>query len=147
MAFTTHFDSVIWLPSEQKETGLKNKRSRWGLPRRKEVSAVETFTIPKNHAQYNHFKSPHQGSSRALFAFVDHSDYWTDMTMNTTTHRNGRFKQAVSSAWLLIISELPACITDNPWCWLQSPSIIKRISAMKAARDLFSGDKEEWAIE
>jgi len=52
---------------------------------------------------------------------------------------------------LLIISELPACIMGKPWCWLQSPSIIKRISAMKAGRDLkislFRGDKDKWAIE
>lgn len=33
---------------------------------------VETFTIPKNHAQYNHFKSPHQGSSRVLFTCGSH---------------------------------------------------------------------------
>lgn len=135
MAFTTYYLQLDLLLSK-KEQGWKirevgdacpeGKMCQWGKHLRYQRIMHNTTIL-----------NPPTRVPPGCYSHVDHSDYWTDMIMKATTQRKGRFK-AISSAWLLIISELPACITDKPWCWLQSPSIIKRICAMKAARDLKS---------
>ncbi len=72
--------------------------------------------------------------------------------MEATTQRTGKFKQAVSSAWLLIISEeLPACIADSQALVLVTIVFHKdNLHTEGKERSeifLFRGDKEKWDIE
>lgn len=73
--------------------------------------------------------------------------------MEATTQRKGQFKQPVSSAWLLIISEeLPACIADNQALVLVTITFHNKENLHTESKErseifLFRDDKEKWAIE
>ncbi len=73
--------------------------------------------------------------------------------MKATTQRKGKFKQAVSSAWLLIISEeLPACNADSQALVLVTIAFHNKDNLHTESKErseifLFRGDKEKWDIE